>query len=414
MAGGMEKVNGSVTMWNNFSEATKFQKTSGKQPITSNNDPVLYDIEKACAFKGKVDARLRSAYVKGDIKERMQAMAANDVLMQWRPRTLDAKTRAVDLFKAHLRATDQYNYFFPRGQLECTTTEEEAVLCEFAQVRCVAGMSVDSVLGMVSHVRTWCNATLNRTFGNKGSLSNKSYTSQVLKGMRLYQPAELKQEQKRSALSWKEVLMMRRIAQGRDTTNEAVAVGVAFAGMFRMGELTSTNTNAFNPLTDLAEQDLYFFPNIWNATHVTIRIGASKADQNGVKDQKKPRVLPVAPNLPGGWLREMLARRHGVPWGYDFRLTARPLFCNGHGAHLTQDQVLRFIRTSLRRCGYTEERVKTFGTHSARIGGATRLHQLGMTSEVIKEMGGWSSDAWKTYIRMQRLELLDISRNMCK
>ena len=135
-----------------FSEATKFQKTSGKQPITHNDDPDLYDIEKACAFKGKVDARLRSAYVKGDIKERMQAMAANDVLMQWRPRTLDAKTRAVDLFRAHLRASNQYNYFFPRGQLECSTTEEEAVLCEFAQVRCVAGNSVDSVLDMVSHV----------------------------------------------------------------------------------------------------------------------------------------------------------------------------------------------------------------------------------------------------------------------
>jgi len=54
-----------------------------------------------------------------------------------------------------------------------------------------------------------------------------------------------------------------------------------------------------------------------------------------------------------------------------------------------------------------------FGTHSCRIGGATRLFEMGATAEVIKDLGGWSSDAHKDHVRIQQQSLMRFARNMC-
>ena len=376
-----------------------------------NNDK---DIIKACSFKGAVDPRLRSAMESGSIVEDTRTMAAGDVMRQWSSRTRDAKTKAVETFRAYLRATNRDNVFFPaNGQQACSKENEEGVLCEFGVMRMMAGNSADAVLSMISHIRTWCYAVLNRVFGNKGSLTQRPYTSQVLKGMRGYGVKDIKMEIKRSALSWEEIIMIKGDEPDSNRSNSIVAVAVAFAGLFRMGELTSTSRATFDPVRDLCERNVYFAPSFWTATQVTIRIGASKVDQNGIGDRDKPKVIPVGAGLPGGWLRDLLARRHGLGVGQEPILRASPLFLNERGAHLAQDVVLRYIRSNLKRCGYSAEQVLTYGTHSARIGGATKLHQMGVSSEVIKAMGGWSSDAWKTYIRIRRQELLQISKTMC-
>ena len=372
------------------------------------------DIIEACSFKGAVDPRLRSAMESGSIVEDTRAMATRDVMHQWSSRTRDAKTKAVETFRAYLRATNRDNIFFPaNGQQTSSKENEEGVLCEFGVMRVMAGNSIDAVLGMISHVRTWCYATMNRTFGNRGNLTQRSYTSQVLKGMRGYVIKDIKMETKRSALSWDEIMIIKGDEPDSNRSNQIVAVAVAFAGLFRMGELTSTSKATFDPVRDLCERNVHFAPSFWTATQVTIRIGASKADQSGIQDRDRPKILPVGAGLPGGWLRDLLARRHGLGVGQEPTLRASPLFQNERGAHLAQDVVLRYIRSNLKRSGYSAEQVSTYGTHSARIGGATKLHQMGVSSEVIKAMGGWSSDAWKTYIRIRRQELLQISKTMC-
>ena len=61
-----------------------------------------------------------------------------------------------------------------------------------------------------------------------------------------------------------------------------------------------------------------------------------------------------------------------------------------------------------------QELREKFGTHSARIGGATRLFQLGATGEEMQHLGGWASEAYREYIRMQQIDLMKYARRMCE
>ena len=78
---------------------------------------------------------------------------------------------------------------------------------------------------------------------------------------------------------------------------------------------------------------------------------------------------------------------------------SRPLFLSRSGGQLRQDEVLRFVRNSLKITGYSPALVRKYGTHPFRIGGFNRLFQLNVPIETIKHLGGWSSDAWKAYHR---------------
>jgi hypothetical protein len=111
-----------------------------------------------------------------------------------------------------------------------------------------------------------------------------------------------------------------------------VAVLTAHAGLFRMGELTASE-GAHNPVEDVAERDLQFLPNFWNANRVVVNLGRSKADQTGARSKLRPRVLPVDDEWmsPGRALRNLLAERHGVREGRTPLLGAAPLFQDSAG-----------------------------------------------------------------------------------
>ena len=47
-----------------------------------------------------------------------------------------------------------------------------------------------------------------------------------------------------------------------------------------------------------------------------------------------------------------------------------------------------------------DEYAEDYGTHSNRIGGATRLLQYGGSASLVKLAGKWSSDTWKIYSRL--------------
>jgi hypothetical protein len=192
-------------------------------------------------------------------------------------------------------------------------------------------------------------------------------------------------------------------------------VAVAFAGLFRMGELTSSDKDPFDPAFDMQEKDLTFLPTFWTADRIRVRVKRSKADQSGAKDQLRPRFIPVDDDAAsaGGWLRTMLAHRHKVREGTDPVLGAAPLFQDGKKGQLKRDAVLTWMRAVLRKAGYSESDVAMIGTHSCRIGGSTALFQLGATASVFQHMGGWCSDAYKAYIRMQQEDLLRYTRRMC-
>ena len=194
------------------------------------------------------------------------------------------------------------------------------------------------------------------------------------------------------------------------------AISTAYAGLFRMGELTSTDANPFDHQEELCESSLVFEPTFWTARSVTIKLGKTKADQEGVRDKQRPRMLPIddEEGSPGRAIRNMLAARHHVRFGQEPTLRPVPLFQNGKGGHLSRDAVLNFMRDTLRLAGYEEHRRAQFGTHSCRIGGATRLFQIGATPDVFKHLGGWASEAYREYIRIQQMDLMDFSRRICQ
>ena len=96
---------------------------------------------------------------------------------------------------------------------------------------------------------------------------------------------------------------------------------------------------------------------------------------------------------------------HPVPV---FSKTA-PLFQDTKRAQLTQDQVQKFLQSTLKKNGVPWQ---DYGTHSFRIGGFNRLFLMGAHIEQIKRIGGWSSDAWKEYIRMQQSDCMALTRRM--
>ena len=128
----------------------------------------------------------------------------------------------------------------------------------------------------------------------------------------------------------------------------------------------------------------------------------------------KPRMLPVEKGSPGELLRNLVARRHGVTRGAEPVLGCTPLFQNAKQGQLKRDGVMRFMRKVLKEAGWSEERCLRYGTHSCRIGGCTALFQMGATAEVIKDMGGWSSDAYKAYIRLKQKHLMVFASRICR
>ena len=99
-------------------------------------------------------------------------------------------------------------------------------------------------------------------------------------------------------------------------------------------------------------------------------------------------------------MRDMLTKRHNIPYREEPMLTTGPLFQNERGGQLTQNSVLRHMRSKLERVGYTKTQQMYYGTHSARIGEVTALFRKGATMEVIRELGGWASDTYKLYVRV--------------
>jgi hypothetical protein len=204
-------------------------------------------------------------------------------------------------------------------------------------------------------------------------------------------------------------------SQRQPTLDKGAAVLLAHAGLFKMGELTSTE-GSFDPTEDLSESDLTFVPNFWKATHVKIQLGRSKADQDGLKSKLRPRILPVddSPMSPGGALRTLIAERKGLRRGTPPLLGKTPLFQDGKGGQLEKRAVLGYIRLVLRkRGGLSLAESMECGTRSCRIGGATKLFQLGATPEVFKHLGGWSSDACKMHVQIQQKDLMGFAKKMC-
>ena len=420
--------------WRDEKDGVAPTEMLGARPMEKSGThykPSEKDIQAACSYGGKVDERAAEALRSGSFSRVTTRMVAKGVARQWQAKTRDAKDRYVRKFFAFLNATGRRRRLFaeveeekdgevltirPERRLATSQGEEEQTLCEFAVLRIMAGNTLDSVLGVVSHIRTWCRTILVREYGHVGTRGKLSMTSQYVKSLEEIFPPDLQQrDASRKPLTWGMVKMIHEYAKEEARWHDpGVAVAMAYAGLFRMGEMTCTETRAFDAVKDLCENDVEFLPSFWNANRVVIYLGVSKADRQGKRSKLRPRILPVEEGSPGMMLRDMLARRLRATRGTRPVLRGVPLLQARNGKQLARDTVLRFMRAAMANAGWSKEEQMEYGTHSARIGGATRLFKLGASPEALKTMGGWSSDAFKTYIRLQQQELMVYTRQMCQ
>ena len=62
------------------------------------------------------------------------------------------------------------------------------------------------------------------------------------------------------------------------------------------------------------------------------------------------------------------------------------------------------FNTVLKRCvGFVDLPVQFFSAHSFRIGAATSAAMLGVSDAMIRNMGRWSSNTFKRYIRIDKI-----------
>lgn len=242
-----------------------------------------------------------------------------------------------------------------------------------------------------------------------------SITTQFLNRMKKFFPTEDSRDDRRAPVTWPMVEMFMSSARAEAFVDVGVAIAVAFAGLFRMGELTSTEARQFDPMRDMCESDLQFCPSFWTATEVIIQLRVTKADQTGQKARLRPRFLPVDDELnsSGKLLHDLIRMRQVLPFGTEPLLSNVPLFREKGKGQLKRNTVMKFMRKTLTAAGFTVDQVKQYGTHSCRIGGATKLFQLGALPEVIQHLGGWSSAAYREYVRIQQQDLMEYTRKIC-
>ena len=356
----------------------------------------------------------------GQFAEVSSKVIAKDIVQQWKPGTRVAKQIAVKAFFAFMSATGVTTAFFPEnGSVPTKTTTqtraEEHCLCQFAMLRLTAGQSVGGIEGTIAHIRTWYRVLYEAEFGKVGDRSKLSMTSQYLKSVGSYWGGKDVECKKRDPVTWNMCKRFMTAAKEAEWWDVGVAIMVAFTALFRMGELTNSTPNPYDWEEDMAEEDVTFLPTFWTATKVVIQLGRSKADQSGMRAKLRPRILPVdrGSGTAGWMLHQMLVRRYGLREGTEPSLSRRPLFQNRRGGQLRRDAVLTFMRAQLKADGYTPEACSRIGTHSCRIGGATRLFQLGASADVFKCLGGWVSDAYKAYIIIRQADLMVYARRMC-
>jgi hypothetical protein len=389
-------------------------------PSWATYTPTIEEATAACQYNGKTAPHAVAMLMTGKYAHISSKVLMKDIVKQWRPSTIAAKERTVKAFFTFLKAIGSMERFFPAsGEIPCKSEshsrDQEHSLCQYAMLRMASGQNRAGAEGVVSHIRTWYRSLFDEEYGKVGKDKKASMTSQYLKAMGEYFPRDESRDKKRDPITWAMVQMMVQSARKQNWWDIGVAVAVAYAALLRMGEATSSESRAFNASEDLAEKHLTFLPTFWQADRVVIQLGRTKTDQDGSKARYRPRVIPVdgVAGTPGQLLREMIIRRHRLAIGEVPMLGNDPLFQDKYGRQLQRDVVLKFMRKTLIDNGMSPDAALCIGTHSCRIGGATRLFQLGATAEVLKQFGGWVSDAWRVYIRLEQIDLMKYTRAMC-
>ena len=169
------------------------------------------------------------------------------------------------------------------------------------------------------------------------------------------------------------------------------AMLTAFFGFLRVSEYTLEYVKSYDPATTLCHSDLVIRPEFIDMT-----IKASKTDPFKVGItirfmRNQTQLCPVAAILE--YLRHC-KQRYG------------PLFAFQDGRLLTR----RALAATLSKI--TPGHIKNLSTHSFRIGAATTAAAAGHPRWLIQKMGRWSSDCYRTYLRIPDSTRLAMSTSL--
>ena len=162
------------------------------------------------------------------------------------------------------------------------------------------------------------------------------------------------------------------------------AYTLAFFGLFIVGELVSSSAATINDIP-LYLSDIH---GLEQNSKFRVSLRQSKTNQSGA-----PVIVHiVATNTASCPVKAMKAYLRVRPP----QVIPNYLFCHNDGSPLTRYQFGAVLSKVIRSLKLNDALYKT---HSFRIGAATWLAKQGVKYDQIKQMGRWTSDAFKRYIR---------------
>jgi hypothetical protein len=162
----------------------------------------------------------------------------------------------------------------------------------------------------------------------------------------------------------------------------AAMFSIAFFGLMRVGEITKAKQGTHSIL--LSQVKSY-------KQYISITIANFKHNLNKqpveivLQPQQQIEICPVAT------LIKYLQIRGNQPG---------PLFCFPDNSPIPREFFTTKLKACLNFCGLDYSRYKT---HSFCIGGASHFVALGYSDAKIRLLGRWKSDAFKKYIRCQKI-----------
>lgn len=236
-------------------------------------------------------------------------------------------------------------------------------------------------------------------FGSPSSEITNSQTSLLIKGIQRTQPT--RQDTRKPItldILTKCISTLRRGYHSINTARTLDAMFIlAFFGFLRCSELTITSS--FNPKIHPTISDL----SVLDDDTISYFIKQSKTDKT-----KKGHFIYIfnlpAPIQPYQTLSAYLHFRNTPA-----KLPSNPLFVDDSNRPVTRFWFQKHLKSILIQSGIQADH---FSSHSFRIGAATTAAQKGLSQHQIQTLGRWSSEAFRSYIRSNRIHIKEAQRTL--
>ena len=173
---------------------------------------------------------------------------------------------------------------------------------------------------------------------------------------------------------------------------------LAYFGLLRVSEFTTSSPDHFDSTTDLLLSDVAL-DSRESPTTVQITLKKAKNDQF-----RKGHAIYLGKTThavcPVDALVQYLAIRGGIPG---------PLFLLDNNQSLTRASFSSALKKAFQELHMDHQQ---FNTHSFRIGAATSAKRAGVSDSHLKAMGRWKSDAYLKYVQLSPKDLAMLSNSL--